>query len=338
MRFEERIYYTIIYMKTKFIKYIGSLLMVLSILFVVVRLRRLDINYRVIVQKNNIYILLFLSILYGIHIYLLSYSWSRLIKMITGKSISFLETAFVWNKSNMMKYIPGNVFQYIGRNEIAIIENLNHLDVALATIVDVLINLLGVFMVVLITYAQGIGVGIKLFLDNKYYVLIAGGIIFVVGVLLISFKKKLASFLERIKVVFVKKNIPIVCKLIIFYSFWAVYTGLIYICILYEIVGISLTLNNVSIIIGAYLMSWMIGFVMPGAPGGIGVREVAITLMLLPYNEIDINDILLAIVIYRLVNIIGDLLGMAASYCSYILAMNMDKKVKEKNNKLRSRI
>lgn len=39
-------------------------------------------------------------------------------------------------------------------------------------------------------------------------------------------------------------------------------------------------LQDLLLLTGAYSLSWMIGFVLPGAPGGLGMREAALTVLL----------------------------------------------------------
>ena len=44
----------------------------------------------------------------------------------------------VFTRSNLYKYVPGNVFQYVGRNKLAEDAQVSHVDVACATVLDVL--------------------------------------------------------------------------------------------------------------------------------------------------------------------------------------------------------
>lgn len=313
--------------KNKYIKFLGNILMLLSIIFLIIRLRKLDIDYSVLLQSSNIVIICGLSVLYGIHIFLLGLSWRCLIKMISGKKVRADKAIFVWNKSNMMKYIPGNIFQYIGRNEIAITDKLNHADVAMATVSDVIINLIGVFCVVLVSYSHGLKIGIKLVLENQMYLIAVTAVVIILIVVILVFRKKIFPYLNKFKALLNKRNIIKVIFLILFYAFWAVYTSGIYLVILKQIVGAEILQSDFGMIMGSYLLSWMIGFIMPGAPGGIGVREAALTILLSPFERIQIDKILLAIVIYRFVNIIGDILGLLTSF--FVIKIRGDNEMKK---------
>lgn len=56
---------------------------------------------------------------------------------------------------------------------------------------------------------------------------------------------------------------------------------------------------------GAYVIAWFAGFVTPGAPAGVGVRELALLFLLKGY--VAEADLLLAVVIGRMVTVVGDL-------------------------------
>ena len=60
-------------------------------------------------------------------------------------------------------------------------------------------------------------------------------------------------------------------------------------------------------VIGAFLLSWMVGFIVPGAPGGIGIREAVITFLL--SKSVSQESVVVSIVIYRFITTIGDLIG-----------------------------
>ena len=68
----------------------------------------------------------------------------------------------------------------------------------------------------------------------------------------------------------------------------------------------GLTLAHYLSIGGAYIVAWLIGFVTPGAPAGMGVRE-AVLLHLLA-GLVPENGLLIIVLLARLASVIGDLL------------------------------
>lgn len=59
--------------------------------------------------------------------------------------------------------------------------------------------------------------------------------------------------------------------------------------------------------VSAYIISWVLGFVVPGAPGGIGVREFVLTLLL--GKTVGAELILTLSIMHRLTTIIGDFMA-----------------------------
>ena len=104
-----------------------------------------------------------------------------------------------------------------------------------------------------------------------------------------------------------RRNLLIILSNFGFYIINVFINAVLYIATLVVILNMSLTIADVYVLIGAFILSWVVGFIVPGAPGGIGIREFVITL-LLP-EGIDAALVLFGIVMYRLVNIIGDAIG-----------------------------
>ena len=66
-------------------------------------------------------------------------------------------------------------------------------------------------------------------------------------------------------------------------------------------------LGDVKIIIAAYIIAWLLGFIVPGAPGGIGVREFVISAITEGTSMGAV--VLLAAVIHRIITVVGDIIS-----------------------------
>ena len=304
-------------MAKKIIRYVGNILTLAAFVFLIRQLLNLDIDYSIIFSTRNIIFILIGAFAYSVHIFFVGVSWKKLIHVTTGERIAFANVVWVWCRSNMLKYVPGNVFQYVGRNQIATTYNLSHIKIGLSTLMDVLLNLLGVFFVGVIFYYQGLRIWLASLMEDRVIafvlfmllVLATGGV--VIGIL---FRKNKASKIQQIRNMITKVNIRSLLWCFGYYAFWAVYTGYIFIFILIYTVGMSLSIQEQIMLLGAFLISWIIGFIMPGSPGGIGVREAVLTLIV--GSQFSMEAVLLGIVIYRFINIIGDLLGLLFAYAS----------------------
>lgn len=70
-------------------------------------------------------------------------------------------------------------------------------------------------------------------------------------------------------------------------------------------------------ICGAFVIAWLAGLVTPGAPAGVGIREMVLLLLL--QGQVGPEVLLLAVVLGRVVTVIGDLLFFGAVF----MAMNV---------------
>lgn len=299
----------------KGVKLAGNILTVLALVLIVWRLFTMDMDYSFLLRSDRILWVVALTILYGFHIAALPFAWLLILQITTGSKLPFLIVQKVFCKSNLLKYIPGNVFQYVGRNEIAVLYDLRHRDVALSTVLDVGANVIGVFLVSAACYATGFQVGLESIGARLSWPVIWGALFCLAAAAWILYRKR-ALYWDWLKGICTGKNAVRYGACLAHYMFYAVYTGLIYFAILTRILEVSVERETAFIVVGAYLLSWLLGFLMPGAPGGVGVRETVIVALLAPYVPSD--PVLLAIILYRIVNTIGDLLafGWNAAVCA----------------------
>lgn len=292
--------------KNKILKLVGSILMVLAALFVVKRIAEIDIDYKSVFNIQTIFFSIVISIIYGIIIIIYCWPWRNFVEMITKVRLPFTETAFVMAKSNLLKYVPGNVFQYIGRNEIAVERGLKHSEVGMATILEVVTNLLAAIILGGCFYFDGFQKVVMRFGKELIMIAIAGAIIVLTAVFFVWYKKK-AILQKYIDILNNNHNKLTIMKNLIFFMFNALSNAGLYIITLVLVLNMRLNLQDIYVLSGAYILAWITGFVIPGAPGGIGIRELVMTI-LIP-GSLDVKTILLGLVIYRFINIFGDIFG-----------------------------
>lgn len=298
-------------MKTKkVIKLAGNILTIFALILIVRRLLLMDVDYAFLYRRDRILWLLALILLYGFHIAVIPYTWFLILQITTDQKLPFLTVQKVSCKSNLLKYVPGNVFQYVGRNEIAVMYDLRHRDVVLSTILDVAANVIGVFAVSATCYAAGFQVGLQSISAHLSWPVALIVLLCASTAVFVLYQKR-ELYLTQAKSLCTRANLIRYGISIVCYMFSAVYTGLFYYAILTHVLEVSITGERAFLVVGAYLLSWLLGFLMPGAPSGIGVRETVIVALLAEYVSAD--PVLLAIIFYRIVSILGDLLAFLGS-------------------------
>lgn len=307
----------------KIINYFGNIVTISIIYFIIKRLISFDINWSLLLTPKNAINLLFLTATYGTIVYFSCIPWKNILQIISSKKIKFNIAAFIFCKSNLLKYIPGNIFQYLGRNEIALKMNISHIDAGISTVLDVFINLSAMFVVVIILYSTGL----KIFIDNYgfdiiKFLLIIFTLIFSVFIIVYAIlKNQIINYFNKFKVFIIKKNMKTLFLIISYSIFQSFLCGVIYLIIISTIVGESIITSNINIVIGSFILSNIIGFIFIGAPAGIGIREAA--MVLLSGNLISSEHILISMLIYRIVNTIGDLLAVIIAKIISMLTKNL---------------
>lgn len=294
----------------KIVKIAGNLLMIAAVVFMVKKIIDMDADLS---QLGSLEVYGAFSINLFVQAMLVAAGcipWMVFTQSLSGKKIPFSAAMPVYTKSNVYKYLPGNVFQYVGRNKLAFDMNISHVDVACATIFDILFCVFwtGVIAIVLLgsriadllgKYGRNI-----LIIGAVGVILAAAALIFV----RIRFGDKLKEYLSRYSKAFRKENRKSLMAGIFYYLVSNIVSAAMYFVCMRLVMGSSVSLGELTALTGAFMFAWIIGFITPGAPGGIGIRE---SVMIFVCGEAYQERIILFVLVTRLASIIADLAAFA---------------------------
>lgn len=71
----------------------------------------------------------------------------------------------------------------------------------------------------------------------------------------------------------------------------------------------SIQLNQIPVLLSAFSLAWLLGLVIPGAPGGLGIFEA--TALTLLNQQFSPGILLSAVAIYRLISVLAEAIGAA---------------------------
>lgn len=294
----------------KVLKYIGNILTIIALIFIIKKIAGMQFDVTIFSRPMNWLILVAALLLYMLNLLFICFPWVQLVEIFSSKKIPMKTAMIVYSKSNILKYVPGNVFQYVGRNELAVKMEVSHVDVACSTIIDTAISLIMAIILSVLLMHGYLKQLLSLFGKNMIIT-----IIIVVVVLLIiacflyfKFKDKFKLYLNKYAAAFRgnKKNIMKLLSCFIFYGFQNILLSLMYMGIVIFIFDQSLDFMNFVNLVGAQIIANVIGFLTPGAPGGIGIRETVMTIIGGSFLDSDI--ILMSMVVYRMINVVADVL------------------------------
>jgi glycosyltransferase 2 family protein len=244
--------------------------------------------------------ILICSIIYGSSEFLLSFAWRRLLIICGHKDISINICNKIYGKSQIAKYIPGNVFHVVGRHILGSQAGIKNIVLTGATIYEIL-GLISISLLIGFT-------GMVIFdLENVYFSLYHIILILFSTIVIISIITALAPYFISLRgIVLPYKGIwdtfINISKVYLFYFLFFLIAGLLLAVIVNVFLEINFIVATKLVII--FSIAWVAGFIIPGAPGGIGVREAVIIFFITPIIG-EAQSIAIAIAL-RFVTLFGD--------------------------------
>ena len=275
--------------------------MILGLIFVVSRLW----SYRHSLGGELLKPLLLLNtlsfaVIYAISSLLLAFGWWLIIhsRRQYERPIRWETAWLIYGKTQIAKYIPGNIFHFAGRHVLLAKEGVPHSLLVAAATLEILMLLLAAGVISLLAEGSLLGtiqhIGIRAPLLTVGVGLMAG----LVATLYLSRRFAIRKMLTgmRWRVLFGAQMSYLLFILISAALFFALVT----------LEMGSESVARWQLITGSYAFAWGIGFVIPGAPAGLGVREAVLAEIL--SGVLPENSILISAVLFRLVSTLGDIL------------------------------
>ena len=288
------------------VKIVGIFTMLISVMFIGKRLRSLSIDFTQFFSMNYFIFLLVASIIACGIVVAGAYALKSILIGITDKEITFSSTFFIYAKANVGKYLPGNVMHFIGRQLYARELGLSQIQMAMASFIEIVCTM-ATALIVSIAFAGKQLLSVLTFLYPKYNILLLLIIIVITIIICVAilfhFRNQPTSqlllalmqtsrFWKKLAHAFIASCISFVCLAVTLLFFLQT-----------QEVGSYL---HIGLVFTASAIAWIAGFITPGVPGGLGVREVILLFILVPiYSQ---EAVLSAIIIQRITLVFSDVL------------------------------
>ncbi len=290
----------------KKIRFIGNIFMLLSLVFIVYKLSNYNVDSTQFFSLNCLKIFL----IYVLLLYMFANIYRVIFNVITGKEIFPLKGMHIYLKANLYKYLPGNVFHYVARNQLALNEDVSQADVAFVSVIEAIFLVISSFSC---TVILSFNYTVEWFNKNGFPILpiiiVAVGFIAIIVCCLI-FKDKLLNYVLKYKRIVTQKNAISFSLCILGNIFVLVSMALLYVMLLHNM-GISIPVSQYPKFIGLFSLSWLLGFITPGAPGGMGVREAVMSFFFLDFMPIEI--IITSALLFRVICILSEIFAYIIS-------------------------
>lgn len=210
------------------------------------------------------------------------------------------------------KYFPGNVGHFVGRIGLLKVEGYS-VKAASASVVLEVLWLVGAaaFLSVYALFVGAmdtIGGEVRIDLSGPWMMLVAVVAVLLPNVMVALFNTLPPRLREKLgyggKVSYPPQRSVLSCYFLYFLSFF--FNGLIIVGGFYFL--FDSYAGSLPLVVSVYAGVWLLGFVLPGAPGGIGVREALFVLLFGPVYGVGPAAALGVVV--RFVSVLGDLLAL----------------------------
>jgi len=281
-------------------RYVGVLLVLLSLYYLGdILFNNLGSLQGIDLTGRNIMILVLLLCFHFAANGISSYAWVLQLKR-KYPGFGFPRAYAITGLTQIGKYLPGNVGHYVARM-VLISENVKKPDVAFTLFVETL---------VMTFTAAGIGFFYIFYFDVfSEFGASRIGIIAIAGLFGLIAVSAGLRFL-RTKYEFLSLQISDYLKVMCCFASIFLMGGFTILLLL----SIYTNLESVTYFqcVTGFALSFMAGFIIPGAPGGIGIREFAFVLLFGDFvSEVVALE---AILVFRVINVIGDILLFGVAF------------------------
>jgi len=274
----------------KILHWSGSILGVAGVVFVIFKL--MEYSDQLNISRFTVWdalAIFFLTIVYSVSVTLLAMAWRLLLKNTTVEVSAFCSIR-MFGISQLAKYIPGNIIHLASRQSLGMAFGIPGWSLAKTSVWELsLVSISAGFFCLLLLpiYIPSV---------SDAWVLIIFACVVALAILLV------AKFV----------NIYI-AKAVALYVAFFILAGLIFAVLIALVMGVNAgSLHTVMLLCGAFVVSLLVGMVTPGAPAGVGVRELVLVLLL--NGLIPEADMLLAVLVSRIITVGGDLLFFVFAY------------------------
>lgn len=214
----------------------------------------------------------------------------------------------VYLKTNIAKYLPGNIWHFYGRVSASKEAGVPLSAAILSVLLEPLLMAASALLIAVMTLEQQ---------DYRWLQFLSLGAVLVAVhplilnpvLRILSRGKKAALATETSEVPVLRLQHYPVLPLLGELSFLGI-RGLGFLCTVLALGAVNPA--QIPFLIGAFSFAWLLGLVLPGAPGGAGVFEV--TAIALLRQEFPVGLMLGAVAFYRLISVLAEVLGAGMAW------------------------
>ncbi|HET7562829.1 MAG TPA: glycosyltransferase [Rhodanobacteraceae bacterium] len=233
-----------------------------------------------------------------------------------GTRRSWRELTAILGITQIAKYIPGNVGQYIGRGALSMKRGIEIRPFTITVLLEIVLSVAAALLVGVCTGMLS-RAGLGVVHARSLQLLLVFCALVAAAAAVLTFRRFAPPLLRRIA----PRRAHVLEGELLPPKRWILRAFVLYCCTCLT-VGVALVVlahmllpharHEDWLLLAAFSLAWIVGFVTPGAPAGLGVREGLLLLMLGPVYGAALAGVL--IIALRITTILGDLLACLGGF------------------------
>ena len=282
-------------------------LTILALAFIIYKISKMKIDLSLLSNGPLVISILFIgSFVSVINVLLRAVAWNNNLSFLADQPTNKKKVFQIYTKANLGKYLPGNIMHFVERNLYAAEIGMGQLETAASTLFEIVGQCTAALVIgaalsfsYIVRFVRQYMVGWYLLCVIILFIVCAVGIIVAV-----KKSEKLRFLISKMKN---RDFLLMFSKNLLYYVLDLLLLGVMLVVSVCALSGEIPDLSQVMLLISENTIAWLIGFVVPGAPGGVGIREAIIQIMSEGTRFADV--ILIAAIIQRIISILGDVLA-----------------------------
>jgi uncharacterized membrane protein YbhN (UPF0104 family) len=286
--------------------YLGRVLAFASFLYLAFVISRLDLSKLYpLFEWSWIVKILFLSALFALSYLLNAFAWRDILEFLTKRELDS-RVIRVYLETVVYKYLPGNVFHFLGRHSLSKTFDLPHKSILLTNSLEVLSLLVSV-LILLSLLALFFKIDFEFMGFNLTWERLF--LIFAVFALIVAlFLYKKSTNLNR-------SDLSQVAGVIVKNMLFLISSATVLVAVFWLFLGVGFGFLSFFETLFVAFIAWVLGFVVPGAPGGVGIRESVLILLLPKVLGSGLEIVTVGVILYRVITVLGE--GMTYLFAKF---------------------
>ncbi len=244
--------------------------------------------------------------------------WSRMLRQDFQQSVQGGWLTQSYLQTNLAKYLPGNIWHYYGRIAAATKAGATLEAATVSVLLEPLLMAAAALLIALLS-GQAIAARYGLVAVGLQWIVLGATLLAIHPIMLNPLLQRLAKVKQKAT----ELSQSVLPSELNHYPFQALIGNLVFLLLrgagfLLTFLAIqSFDLVQVPVLLSAFSLAWLLGLVVPGAPGGLGIFEA--TAIALLGHLFSPGGLLGVVAVYRLVSVVSEALGAGLAWLDQYL-------------------